>query len=226
MKFKFFRLLKTIFSGQLKFHTAQYGEDIYLHKIFRNSQNRGFYLDVGAHHPFAISNTAYLWLLGWSGINVDASESAIRLFNSVRKNDINISGAVISEKSLRKNPKTRFYFNSDIDNCATCDAELARQRNLVNWIDVRSIGIIELIKMGQENFGDKFDLLNIDIEGLDEEVIENIKLWPIYPRFIMIEIYSESIDELYQKKSVINLKANGYSLKQRMGHTAVFEKSK
>ena len=119
MKYQVKRLLKLIFSGQLKIHTGQYGEDIVLHKLFRNLPAEGYYIDVGAHHPFAISNTAYLWAKGWRGVNVDASAEAIKRFKSARPDDINICAAVIPTEQLTSGKKITFYFNKTIETVRT-----------------------------------------------------------------------------------------------------------
>ena len=88
------RFLSFLRYGGLRGHFSQYGEDVFLHKFFRGQRN-GFYIDVGAHHPFQLSNTAYLWANGWNGVNVDASSAAIRLFNRVRPSDLKIHAAVV-----------------------------------------------------------------------------------------------------------------------------------
>ena len=80
MKYKISRILKLLFSGSLHLHSSQYGEDVYLHKKFRRYSGNGFYIDIGAHHPFKISNTSYLWALGWNGVNVDAGSVTINFF--------------------------------------------------------------------------------------------------------------------------------------------------
>ena len=146
MKYQAKRLLKLFFSGQLKIHTGQYGEDIVLHKLFRNLPSTGYYVDVGAHHPFAISNTAYLWARGWKGVNVDASAEAIRRFQSIRPDDLNICAAVIPTEQLTPGKKITFYFNRSIDNNATCDPEIAQSRGLGRSIEVDCISLKNVIE--------------------------------------------------------------------------------
>jgi FkbM family methyltransferase len=221
MRFKFGRLLSAIKSRQIKFHTGQYGEDLFLHKKFRRMLNNGFYIDVGAHHPFAISNTAYLWTLGWNGVNVDASRAAIEEFKRVRPNDLNICAAVVSADQASLG-KIKFYFNKEIDNCATCDALIAEERGLTNSVEVPRVTISNLIDRAKSHFGGNFDFLNIDIEGFDEIAIADIDAWPDKPKILMIEIYSKDLAELVQRPSVKRLMNLGYLLVERMGHTAVF----
>jgi hypothetical protein len=49
---------------------SQEGEDILI-PFFLKNEERGIYVDVGAHHPFRFSNTALLYSQGWHGINID-----------------------------------------------------------------------------------------------------------------------------------------------------------
>ena len=67
----FFKTFLALFKGQIKAHTGQFGEDVVIKKIFDHKKKNGFYVDLGAHHPFLHSNTAFFWLKGWNGINVD-----------------------------------------------------------------------------------------------------------------------------------------------------------
>ena len=224
MKYQAKRLLKLIFSGQLKIHTGQYGEDIVLHKLFRHLPATGYYVDVGAHHPFAISNTSYLWARGWRGVNVDASAEAISRFESVRPDDINICAAVIPTDQLTTGKKITFYFNKAIDNNATCDPEIARSRNLGRSVEVKCTSLKQVIETAKEAFGTQFDLLNIDIEGLDEAAIKDMSGWACLPRVLMIEIYSQNLLDLANNATTKLIISHGYTLSQRMGHTAIFER--
>ena len=69
---------------QWKRHSySQEGEDLVLRKIFKK-QDKGFYVDVGAHHPKRFSNTFLLYKKGWNGINIDATPGSMKLFNKFR----------------------------------------------------------------------------------------------------------------------------------------------
>ncbi len=60
---------------------SQDGEDMVLRRLL-GGQRSGFYVDVGAHHPFRFSNTCYFHRLGWRGINIDADPDAMALFGT------------------------------------------------------------------------------------------------------------------------------------------------
>lgn len=95
------RLLKTILSGNSKCHFGQWAEDVLVRRLFPGKKTSGIYLDIGAYPPFKYSNTAYFWLKGWHGVNVDANPKTIALFNKIRKNDINLCAAVITEEECK-----------------------------------------------------------------------------------------------------------------------------
>jgi hypothetical protein len=68
---------------------SQEGEDVILRRIFQ-SKEEGFYVDVGAHHPFKYSNTYIFYKKGWTGINLDAMPGSMILFEKYRPRDINL----------------------------------------------------------------------------------------------------------------------------------------
>jgi len=82
------------------------GEDLY---ILSNLGKKGFYVDVGCHHPTRLNNCHLLYLNGWNGINIDPSEISIKLFDYARKKDTNICTAVSLKKGL-----VDFYYNKPL----------------------------------------------------------------------------------------------------------------
>ena len=53
----------------------------------------GFYVDVGAFHPFLFSNTAALSLLGWRGINVEPNPDMAERLRRARPDDVTLEAA-------------------------------------------------------------------------------------------------------------------------------------
>ena len=66
------------------------GEDLFILKYFKKV-DKGFYVDVGAYHPFFWNNTYLLYKKDWSGINVDANSLSTKLFNLARPKDNNFN---------------------------------------------------------------------------------------------------------------------------------------
>lgn len=64
-----------------------------LEKIFENKQ-KGFFVDVEVLHPKRSSNTYFFYKQGWRRINIDARPGSMKLFDKLRKRDINLEIAV------------------------------------------------------------------------------------------------------------------------------------
>jgi hypothetical protein len=122
------KLISGLASGGLKGHFGQWGEDILVRKLFPRTMKTGAYLDLGCYHPFVHSNTAYLWLKGWSGVNVDANPNTIDIFNKLRPKDRNIWAAIVSNRDYEggnKEVSLKLSTATGISATGTTDAGLA-----------------------------------------------------------------------------------------------------
>ena len=67
----------------MKASFSQLGEDLIVRYLFEDlGIATPSYLDIGAHHPFDISNTALLHLSGSTGINIEADPDLIEAFRT------------------------------------------------------------------------------------------------------------------------------------------------
>ena len=78
---------------------AQEGEDRVLFSLLFKLHggkhiDNGFYVDVGAHHPYYLSNTYIFYRQGWRGLNIDAMPGSMALFEKNRPRDINLESGV------------------------------------------------------------------------------------------------------------------------------------
>ena len=219
MKLK--RILKAFGpNGALRLRFSQYGEDTIIRKVAK--KKNGFYIDVGAHHPFRQSNTAYLWCLGWNGINVDANPESVKLFEKMRRDDVTIWGAVISSKRAQDQDFIEFYQANSHDLCATASPELASERNATEVLRVPCLSLRSIIEDHAQKDGREIDFMNIDIEGLDDEAVEDIAEWPMLPRMIAIETYADTIPDVIESETYKRFAAVGYKYKYQIGVTAVY----
>ena len=75
---------------------SQYGEDVILAHFIPS--NTGFYIDVGAYHPWQFSNTYKLYLSGWRGITIEPNPDTTAAFERMRPRDIHLNCG-ISERA-------------------------------------------------------------------------------------------------------------------------------
>ncbi|MDB4256069.1 FkbM family methyltransferase, partial [Flavobacteriaceae bacterium] len=164
---------------------SQSNEEIILDEAFTGLKS-GFYVDVGCHHPRRFSNTAMLYKKGWNGINIDASQKNLKLFNIFRKRDKNIN-ALISEKP----EKLKYYYFDDsalngilsfskVNSLKDLGYKVISEEYIVTQ---RLDDIITNLKLPNE----RIDLLDIDVEGYDFQVLKSIDLSLFNVRVILIE---------------------------------------
>ena len=140
---------------------SQEGEDIILGRLFEK-KTMGFYVDVGAHHPFRYSNTTLLHYQGWRGMNIDPNPDGIAQFQKYRPNDINLLQAVGKAKK-----KLKFYVFNDFALNTFCEktaGEILKQGQF-SLVEEKYIQVMELSKILDEYEIDEIDYLYIDVEG-------------------------------------------------------------
>lgn len=163
---------------------SQEGEDMILRRLFE-TQQCGFYVDVGAHHPQRFSNTYYFYRHGWSGINIDAAPGSMKLFDRLRPRDINVEAAI--DKETREIPY--FMFNEPALN--TFDEKLAESKNKTSFriektVKLRTTRLKDLLDEYLPA-GQTIDFISIDVEGFDLNVLESNDWVRYRPHCIIVE---------------------------------------
>ncbi|NVD43507.1 FkbM family methyltransferase [Qipengyuania atrilutea] len=172
----FFRgYVKGFFAKPIKSY-AQKGEDLLVSGYFSEP---GFYLDIGCYHPKHISNTYLLHKRGWRGCAVDIDQHKVDLFNKARGSRCNAILKAIVGHGIGRESMEVFKFGghggwSDIDTLDRVTAEMYRTVKGFGEYTVARVpilGINELLaELPEVNF------LNIDVEGLDGELVDALDL--------------------------------------------------
>lgn len=197
--------------GNLSF--SQYGEDLVAWKMFKSKRN-GFYIDIGAHHPFRYSNTQLLYVNGWEGINIDPSPKVKQMFDRVRNRDNNLAIAV----GKKINGGTFYLFSDSAFN--TLNKEIAEKVNASGQsrlIGTQKIAINTLNAIFTKYAKHKqIDFLNIDTEGTELEILQSNNWKRFKPQVICIENF--------RNKSAISefLSQKGYKLEKQVGLSGIY----
>jgi|TARA_B100002051_G_C16647133_1_gene591851 hypothetical protein len=206
---KFNTLIWDIYLSLLKHKSySQYGEDLIIDSFFQHHVpiKNGNYLDIGCYHPIGISNTYVLHKRGWQGLVIDIDDYKLELFKRRRgKNVEALKGAISSEDSVSKVPI--YKFNQPFSPYDTLSEEIAKMRSKAINIEytteeVNQISINSLLHKKH------FDLINIDVEGLDELIVNSIDFKKFQPTMIVYE----SFDPFSSSKTKELLNDNGYTL--------------
>jgi FkbM family methyltransferase len=166
---------------------SQEGEDRVVSFVL-GAPSRGFYVDVGAHHPQRFSNTYAFYLRGWRGINIEARPGAMRDFKKTRPRDINVEAAISAET------QSLIYFEFDEPALNTFSEETAArmlQLGRYKIVDRKTIRTRTLAEVLNEHMpvGQQIDFLTVDVEGLDEQVLRSNDWNKHRPRVIAAEAH-------------------------------------
>jgi len=200
---------------------SQEGEDIILQRIFEKKQ-KGFYIDIGAHHPFRFSNTYIFYKRGWYGINIDATPGSMKLFKKFRKGDVNLEIGIANKESIMK----YYAFNEPALN--TFDEALAKSRDGVGGykiVEIVEVKVMPLKKILEEYLpaNTEIDFMNIDVEGMDFEVLKSNDWNKYRPKVLLIEVIpANTIEDLLTNPISVFLKEKGYSLFAKCFNTCIF----
>jgi FkbM family methyltransferase len=193
-------------------------EDQYLKKIFKNINN-GIYLDIGAYHPYRLSNTYLLYKKGWNGINVDINKESIDLFKIARPNDTNLNIAIGD-----KNKMQTFYYKKKRHPMNTLNKEFAKRYfyNKKQHIEKNKImtRTFDYLVKNLKNI----DLLDIDVEGNEYEVVRKINFKKTSFKIILIEHSHFNKEAKKNTKKIKNLLLKKkYKFVKSLAETSIYK---
>lgn len=190
---------------------SQSGEDLIIKFIFDLIGIKNpTYIDIGAHHPFYLNNTAIFYENGSRGINIEPDPSLYSLFPKYRKLDINLNcGISDKDGELMLNILNAPTLNTFSDEEAN---KIVSENNfkITNRIPIKVYNLNTLLK---KYCNDVFpDFMNVDVEGLDEEIIKSINYEKHKPIVICLETisYSETGNGKKNNEIIGYLKEKGY----------------
>jgi FkbM family methyltransferase len=193
---------------------AQHGDDLMIVNLFKLlGVELPSYLDLGAHHPFNISNTALLYERGSRGVNIEANPNLIPPFKLYRPEDktVNIGVAVLRGG-------VPFYMYSETSGLNSFSKDHVEK---FKHLEVRKTEVLDCITVNE--IVAKYcngvwpDLLTLDLEGLDLEILKSADFSKSKPRVICVEVRR---GESAAFKSL--LAERGYFCYCRMGENLFF----
>ncbi|HRY82208.1 MAG TPA: FkbM family methyltransferase [Candidatus Moranbacteria bacterium] len=215
---KIYQLLLEKFDGYYVKSYSQEGEDMILRRLFEDTK-KGFYVDIGAHHPQRFSNTQYFYKMGWTGINVDAMPGSMKKFEKLRPRDINLEMAV----SDANEHMTYYAFNDSALN--TFSDELSeiykKDYKIIFKKDIETFPLSEILEKYLPK-NKEIDFLSIDVENLELNVLKSNDWSKYMPKFILVEMLNDRIDSLQDNKIYNFLVNKNYRLISKTLNTAIF----
>ena len=162
---------------------SQHGEDMIIYTAFTHmgyfrDGKLPTYIDIGAHHPYNISNTALFHKKGCHGINIEANPELIKAFDEERPEDINLCVGIGAKEG-----EFPFYM-TDVpglnsfkrDNITYNEQLVERDTGKQEKYEIRKVQNIRIRKLpdiiDEYCNGEWPDFLSIDIEGMEYESLE------------------------------------------------------
>lgn len=165
---------------------SQCGEDLIVDYVFRlRGVTRPSYIDIGANHPYFLSNTAKFYIEGSRGINIDANPLAIVEFEKERKDDINLNVGIGPYET-----ELEFFIfdDSTLSTFSKEEAERISQSGKHRIESTKKVKVTTIGKVISEYNKDQFpDFFSLDVEGLDFEILKSVDFKKYSPKIICVE---------------------------------------
>jgi FkbM family methyltransferase len=202
---------------------SQHGEDRVVLNYFNNRP--GFYVDVGANHPFRISNTYLLYLNGWRGITVEPMPHLSQKHRLYRPNDRHFNvGAGAQDGTMKLYeliPNVLTTFDEEVASAHVNSGRAVLSSN--PEIPVRTIASLRREVQAQEHI----DFLNVDCEGYDLKALEGVGWSMTKPTLICVEtggLLGRYATQQNSRNEIHDFLSNvGYTVLTELGCNTFFE---
>jgi len=190
---------------------SQHGEDFLLETLF-DSQEQGFFVEIGCIDGLRFSNSLRFELNGWKGLCVEAHADYIEPLRRNRPNSI-VEHAAVGEKDAEE---VTFYANSR-GSLSTLDkgkeSEFERYGEYFTGFETQKVPMLTLNTIFRKRSIHAIDFLSLDIEGYEVQALRGIDFSEFRPTRLVIE--SDSREHADQIEAV--LKPAGYVFVTSLG---------
>jgi FkbM family methyltransferase len=160
---------------------------------------------------------------GWARINVDAMPGSMQAFKKVRPRDINLEFGV----GTKEGERDYYLFNEPALNGFS--KELSERRHVAETpykiVEVVKVNVKPLSKILEKYIPSKqvIDFLNIDVEGLDLDVLRSNDWQRYRPKLVLIEVLGNSLRELGGSEIGKFMEGLNYSVYAKCMNTVFFK---
>ncbi|MDE6005039.1 MAG: FkbM family methyltransferase [Oscillospiraceae bacterium] len=162
------------------------------------------YLDLGANKPVEMSNTYFFYQQGARGVLLEANPALIPALQNKRSEDIILNQAVTD-----KSDENIIFNILNLDGLSKIgDISEILEKNptakLMQAITIKTITVNDIIKNYFDNKAPV--ILNLDIEGLELEILKSIDFEIYRPLFLIIEMipYSKNLSVGIKNQELLN----------------------
>ncbi|SMB23860.1 Methyltransferase FkbM family [Sterolibacterium denitrificans] len=169
---------------------SQCGEDLIVRNIFDALKIPApSYLDIGAHHPYRLSNTYLFYSTGSHGVNIEPDPELYEHFHKARPRDTNLNIGIGERSDMLRffvmNPRALNTFSPDEAEKLVKEGFRIEREQEIQVLPVNSIL--------EEYFCEAApDFVSIDVEGLDLQVLQGFDFTRWRPKVFCVETITYS----------------------------------
>ena len=195
---------------------AQDGEDEMLLEHF-DLPPQGTYIDVGANHPWALSNSYLLYRRGWRGVTVEPTDWLAELQRRHRPRDTCLTAACGAERAT-----LRFFVMEPHVLSTLSEAEMLRlvAQGRARLVTEEQVPVVTISDITTLLLGSPVDVLFTDTEDYELEVLQGVDWVAGRPRVVVSELASLTNDR--RAEIVAFLADQGYAYRRESRHNAFF----
>jgi len=193
---------------------SQCGEDLIIDFIFGTLKiEKPTYLDIGAHHPYYLSNSAFFYLKQCKGVSVEPDPSLFKVIKKERPNEITLNVGVginageFADFYIMNVPTLNTFSKTEADRYSTYP-----DKHIKEVVKLPLLTVNEII---EKNFNNKTpNFVSVDVEGMDMEIIKSFDFKKYRPEVFCIETltYTENNTEEKLNNIIDYMKQEGYFL--------------
>lgn len=164
-------------------------------------RRNGFFVEVGAHDGYSWSNTYCLAEVGWCGLYVEPVE---HLYTRCVENHRNHPCVKVVREMVGEGDKLRLWRNPNYDFLYTGNEKYA-SLNQATAIEGEYLTKTLDTLLAEQTVSPDFDLLVIDVEGMEVQVLNGFSLGYWKPKMVIIETHELNPNaEMAERTGFIN----------------------
>ena len=196
-----------------KISYAQCGEDLIIDFVFSLLRiDKPTYLDIGTHHPYYLSNTAYFYKKACKGVSVEPDPELFKVIKRERPDEICLNVGVSEQSGLAD------FYIMNVPTLNTFSKKEADRYSSYEGKNIKEIVKIELVNVNDiilKKFNDVSpNFVSIDVEGMDLVILKSFDFKKYRPEVLCIETlsYTENNTEEKLKDIIEYVESQGYFL--------------